>query len=285
MCLRPRNCAPGKFLVSRDTQLSIYDKDALVRIHNKLRSFVATGKLPHHPPAKNMNELTWDDELAEVAQRWAEQCTFGHDRNRTVDRFAVGQNVAYEWWSPGPAPIIILSSTIAMFNEVDKPGYPAPYISQFQVVPQTGHFTQIVWADTSRIGCGRSIYNETKNGKVGETKLLVCNFGKAGNFINQPVYETGEPDCAVFSNQYKGLCTTNQVNEEFKDPCQLETFKSNYLPLCNDELFFSLGLFGAKYNPDRDYSRLILLSLGLMLLAAAVMGLLCFMYRRFLPLL
>ncbi len=38
-------------------------------------------------------ELEWDNELAAVAQRWAEQCAFGHDTNRDVGRFKVGQNV------------------------------------------------------------------------------------------------------------------------------------------------------------------------------------------------
>lgn len=31
------------------------------------------------PSAANMNALIWDDNLAEVAQRWADQCTFQHD--------------------------------------------------------------------------------------------------------------------------------------------------------------------------------------------------------------
>ncbi len=35
----------------------------------------------------------WDDELALAAQRWAEQCIFGHDKIRDTMRFRVGQNV------------------------------------------------------------------------------------------------------------------------------------------------------------------------------------------------
>ena len=42
-----------------------------------------------------MMELEWDDELAAVAQRHADQCQVGHDCNdcRRVARFKVGQNV------------------------------------------------------------------------------------------------------------------------------------------------------------------------------------------------
>ena len=40
-----------------------------------------------------MMEMTWDEELAAVAQRWADQCQFGHDASRDVSRYRVGQNV------------------------------------------------------------------------------------------------------------------------------------------------------------------------------------------------
>ncbi len=41
-----------------------------------------------------MREMIWDAELAAVAQRWADQCQFGHDDERGVERYEhVGQNV------------------------------------------------------------------------------------------------------------------------------------------------------------------------------------------------
>ena len=43
--------------------------------------------------AANMLEMEWDEELADIAQRWADQCQFGHDAFRDVGRFEVGQNV------------------------------------------------------------------------------------------------------------------------------------------------------------------------------------------------
>ena len=39
----------------------------------------------------------WDEELARIAQRWADQCKPGHDHRRNTERFAVGQNVAATW--------------------------------------------------------------------------------------------------------------------------------------------------------------------------------------------
>ena len=86
------------------------DKNVIVSLHNKFRSQVALGQesrgLPGpQPPAANMLEMTWDNELAAVAQRWADQCQFGHDSIRDVSRFRVGQNVyIHAHTNDGPVP-------------------------------------------------------------------------------------------------------------------------------------------------------------------------------------
>lgn len=60
------------------------DREAIMDMHNKLRNRVAEGKetrgpIGPQPPAANMRMLEWDEELAKVAQRWADQCQFAHD--------------------------------------------------------------------------------------------------------------------------------------------------------------------------------------------------------------
>lgn len=70
----------------------------VVELHNKLRSGLANGQEGRgspgpQPPAANMLEMVWDEELAAVAQTWANQCDFAHDVNRDVTRFRVGQNL------------------------------------------------------------------------------------------------------------------------------------------------------------------------------------------------
>jgi len=44
----------------------------------------------------------------------------------------------------------------------------------------TGHFTQLVWASTTRVGCAKSI-SEGPNGGV----YLVCNYDPAGNYLGE----------------------------------------------------------------------------------------------------
>jgi hypothetical protein len=61
-------------------------------------------------------------------------------------------------------------------------------ICRFSVV--TGHYSQMIWADTNRVGCGFTSYRD--NGTL-ETNLYVCNYGPAGNFIGLPSYKVGRP--------------------------------------------------------------------------------------------
>ena len=90
------------------------EKQTILEEHNIARQLLAMGKVTGQPAARNMREMVWDDELARIAQRWADQCTPEHDLRRNVgkgyssafgskvlqicsDRFAVGQNVATTW--------------------------------------------------------------------------------------------------------------------------------------------------------------------------------------------
>ncbi|XP_059471196.1 venom allergen 3-like [Neocloeon triangulifer] len=275
MCMEPKKCNANKKLIEINYILTAHERAALLDIHNKLRALVAFGRIPGHPPARNMQQLTWDDELASVAQRWAEQCMFEHDKNRRVERFRVGQNLAFSWQSPPnrDKSADVINSTIAMFNEVNKPGFPSAYIGKFQPVPKTGHYTQIVWAESTLIGCGHAIYSETKKNIPGETKLLVCNFGRAGNMIGAEVYKTGMPECEVPSNHYTGLCTTKDVNTKFEDPCDKREFNALYPALCDNDLFEALGIYGITPSMNKW-----LLGSILFISAAGFLGLLYFTY-------
>ncbi|KAJ8929470.1 hypothetical protein NQ314_017850, partial [Rhamnusium bicolor] len=66
-----------------------------------------------------------------------------------------------------------------------------------------GHFTQLVWANTSHIGCALS--------KDTGYTYLACNYGDGGNIIELPVYKRGTPCSECESGTkchpiYSGLC-------------------------------------------------------------------------------
>ena len=65
-----------------------------------------------------MLEMTWDNELELIAQRWADQCNFGHDTERRVARFSVGQNV-YEASDFNEGPLNLQRAIDSWYNEVD----------------------------------------------------------------------------------------------------------------------------------------------------------------------
>ena len=63
---------------------------------------MAKGEEAGQPSAANMRKMVWNDELEAVAQRWSDQCNFGHDSVRDkLDGTSVGQNV-YMSYNPLP---------------------------------------------------------------------------------------------------------------------------------------------------------------------------------------
>uniref|UniRef100_A0A1A9WYF9 SCP domain-containing protein n=1 Tax=Glossina brevipalpis TaxID=37001 RepID=A0A1A9WYF9_9MUSC len=71
-------------LCSSPTGITEQEKQIILQEHNRLRQQVATGRYPGQPGAENMREIVWDNELAERAQKWAENCQFRHDPHRTL---------------------------------------------------------------------------------------------------------------------------------------------------------------------------------------------------------
>ena len=197
------------------------DKTAMVKAHNDYRRRVAKGEETGadnylgdaQPGATNMVEMTWDDDLAEVAQRYADQCVFGHDENRNTPEYAawpgVGQN-AYisSSWTSGRSSYNLTAAADAWYAEVNY--FNKASISSFKSVPSQagkmiGHYTQMVWASTKEVGCGYSVWTTSDNW----TKtLVICNYGAMGNILNQPIYEEGSAasNCPSGTSASDGLC-------------------------------------------------------------------------------
>ena len=63
------------------------EKQKIVDAHNSMRQMIAMGGVKGQPAATNMREMLWDEELAIIAQRWADQCMPGHDHRRNVGKY------------------------------------------------------------------------------------------------------------------------------------------------------------------------------------------------------
>ncbi|XP_066999093.2 venom allergen 5 [Anabrus simplex] len=190
-------CSPdGKFGVDDDQKALIVD------LHNRLRNDVASGKehrglSGRQPQASNMKKLVWDDEVAKVAQRWADQCTFEHDKCRNDPRFPVGQSMGWAGYVSDEPDWE--EQILDWYNEVKNCNMS---ILRSYTPAGVGHYTQIVWAETEVIGCGyRTDESQT---------LYVCNYGPSGNVLYQQTYQFGPARSACRDSpvdpEYPALC-------------------------------------------------------------------------------
>ena len=106
--------------------------------HNELRQRVASGSEANgdQPAASDMMKVTWNEELAAIAQRWANQCTFGHDDDRSkCDGTYVGQNAYTSWNSQESTWEEVMANTVdaveSWYDEVASPGFSNTDINPF----------------------------------------------------------------------------------------------------------------------------------------------------------
>uniref|UniRef100_A0A348G5X6 Venom allergen 3 n=1 Tax=Odontomachus monticola TaxID=613454 RepID=A0A348G5X6_ODOMO len=189
MCTYTSPAPASRCLNWRNQGLSAAEKQAILNVHNAERRRVAAGKESRGNPgpqraAVKMPDLTWDDELETIAQRWANQCIYDHDECSHVERFPVGQNVA-RVDSSGENDSTVEELVQIWINEVDLFDRDDVYKLPDDILP-IGHYTQVVYGDTNKIGCGRMFYKTGKN----ERHFLVCNYGPAGNMEDEPIYKT-----------------------------------------------------------------------------------------------
>ncbi|KAH6932401.1 hypothetical protein HPB50_005313 [Hyalomma asiaticum] len=192
----------------------------IVNRHNEHRSEVAQGRLRGFPAAADMQELLWDDEIAQVAQAHASLCTpptgdiLQHDKHE--DRFTsqfqtTGQNLA---WDGQSYPVNGPNWTFAIDEwYVEYKHYPAQYVRQFpgagRTAMPTGHFTQVIWAKTRYIGCGY-VYYTVPGAQFPYMRKYTCNYGPSGNYRRRSVYQEGATCSAcpppTRCSQATGLC-------------------------------------------------------------------------------
>ncbi|KAK0413703.1 hypothetical protein QR680_006950 [Steinernema hermaphroditum] len=196
------NC-PSRGL-SPDTRKAMLDK------HNELRSQNALGRARdgstgrNAPRARNMYKLQWDCNLERIAQNWANRCQFQHSRSNLGENlYASGpptnndgpaRDASASWWDElREIGIGRYSANFRFSNSVSSRG--------------VGHYTQMAWARTTKLGCGHA--------KCSRMNIVVCNYSPAGNYVGQQIYIVGNPcqkdsDCTTYRNSRcsakEGLC-------------------------------------------------------------------------------
>ncbi|HYP76542.1 MAG TPA: CAP domain-containing protein, partial [Polyangiaceae bacterium] len=136
--------------------------------HNQARASVTP------VPATPLPSMTWDTTLAAAAQTWAEQCNFSHNAA------GYGQNLYASAGSGPPSPAAVVTSWVSEAAAYD---YAANACSG-----TCGHYTQVVWRNSNRVGCGFKYCstNTPLGAQFPNWYLVVCDYSPAGNNGSRP---------------------------------------------------------------------------------------------------
>lgn len=140
-------------------------------------------------------DLSWNQDLADIAATIGQSCYFGHKMyvcgvtnnvrayanisHRGVNGATYGQNIA-----SGPAPEDVGKVISNMFYNNELPAFDGLYgiaDPSDDNFAAWGHFSQLVWKDTSSVGCATidcSGPGLTEGG--GASWFTVCNYAKPG---------------------------------------------------------------------------------------------------------
>lgn len=146
------------------------DAQVYVDAHNAVRAAVEKpssyqGTWAPLPP------VSWSDEVAATAQEWANHlkdtmnCGLEHaDGTGYGENLAAGSNVgaqrAVDMWAG------------------EKKNY--SYSPEYVFMGNTGHYTQIVWRESTKIGCASA--------SCGGSSVVVCRYDPPGNFIGNEIF-------------------------------------------------------------------------------------------------
>ena len=130
--------------------------------HNAARAAVM-------PPANpSLPALCWSSAIAATAQAYAEQCKFQHSMGK------YGENL-YAAAGKNASPQDVIDSWVGESADYDYSGNSCSGVC--------GHYTQVVWRSSARLGCGvaQCSTNSPFSG-FSDWQLWVCNYDPPGNF-------------------------------------------------------------------------------------------------------
>lgn len=182
-----------------DRTLTVTEKNYIVRLHNTLRNNITSGINKKLPKGSSMKKISWNSQLTEMARSWSTQCKSEVDPICKAENAVVGQNIAIKELLPDQSVNIkvlinqwIDEINFLNFEIINKFRKPTSEERDFTSA------TQMLWWNTSEIGCWRCSYNATncsESEKVtcDDNKILlvlVCNYFPAGNKVGAAIYET-----------------------------------------------------------------------------------------------
>jgi hypothetical protein len=158
-----------------------------------------------------LQPLQYDKALAQKAQDWAEflksqeQCTLRHPINtqEEIDMYIpgnMGQNLYVGHGYP-VSPANAEAAVTGWYNECKDYSPPAPTEQIPKNFDAVGHFTQLMWKDSKKLGCAivdcpKQMTDSNNNVVEAKGNIIACNYDKGnigGQFGTMVPYPVGCP--------------------------------------------------------------------------------------------
>ena len=120
--------------------------------------------------------LEWSPELARFAQAWADKlarkdCRLQHRPPTGADKQRYGENI-FSMSGDTPTADAVVDEWAAEVKDYNPKTHRCKGVC--------GHYTQVVWRNSLRLGCGMAA--------CGATEVWVCNYDPAGNWDGERPY-------------------------------------------------------------------------------------------------
>eukprot|EP00398_MALV-I-01_sp_L67-1_P000416 gene416-887_t len=156
--------------LSRIVSSEISSQDYLAA-HNKYREVL------------EMRPFEWSDELATFANQWASSVAAQVNPDGVPYHY-VGENIAWKWSQKGSEANAqqVIDSWMGELTTYKYGRFGSNCTVRNAEHRPKGHFTQLLWAETSEVGCvDHRCSGISKSGQAVDTILVVCNYGPGGN--------------------------------------------------------------------------------------------------------
>lgn len=195
--------------------LSEEQEELLVELHNYYRGQVS-------PSASAMLPLKWDTNLKLVAEGYAAKCIWNH--NPELEE--TGENLF-----AGTGPLDLRSALEKWFLEHLDYDFQNNSCDEEKMC---GHYTQMVWADTHRVGCAFHLCDTMEGLDWDRVSFLVCNYYPAGNYEGERPYVEGDWCSRCPENLQKcenNLCVPDIVDEDDdEDETAFSSMPGEFIP-------------------------------------------------------
>lgn len=181
------------------TAMTTAQQTQIINTHNTYRA---------QEGASNMMLQTYSDEMARVAQGYANKCIWGHGDLYDCEGNRLGQNL-FVISNANGYPALNTTYVVAAWY-----GEKAYYTQSSQACNpppggECGHYTQVAWARSGQVGCG---FAQCPTMNVGGSTwknalFVVCDYTQPGNVEQTPMWTAG----AACSN-----CDSDQTGAGFK---------------------------------------------------------------------